>query len=143
MSESPIFNALRAKRAELAGQVQELERQASRARARLSHIDETIKMFSPETDPESIKPKRTFYRSRYFGRGEFARLCLDALRSADGPLTTAEIVASVRQSKELPESVVPNLSEKTLAYLRTKQRAGAVTKTGTTQGTRWALADNG
>lgn len=98
-------------------------------------------MFSPDTDPESIKPKRKFYRSRYFSRGEFARLVLDALRKTDRPLTTAEIVASVLKVKGLPESVTPNLTDKMLAYLRTKLATASVVKTGITQGARWTLAD--
>ena len=52
-------------------------------------------------DSEAIPPKRTYRRARYFSRGEFARLCLDALRKADGPLTTAVIVAGVK-AKSLP-----------------------------------------
>jgi hypothetical protein len=137
-----ILFALRSKRAEIASHIQNLDRKASRWRTRLASIDDTIRLFSPETDPEEIKPKRPFYRSRYFGRGEFARLCLDALRKADKPLTTAEIVASVIAAKGLPDSVVPNLKDKALTYLRTKLTTNSVIKTGTTQGTRWALVQD-
>jgi hypothetical protein len=70
--------------------------------------------------PEAIPPKRTYRRARYFSRGEFARLCLDALRRADRPLMTAEIVASVITAKGLPDNLAQALTEKTLAYLRTK-----------------------
>jgi hypothetical protein len=81
---------------------------------------------------------RTYRRARYFSRGEFARLCLDALRRADRPLTTAEIGASVIKAKGLPDNPAQSLTEKTLAYLRTKLATASVVKTGKTQGARWA-----
>src|SRR5258707_9143745 len=99
MTETHVVSALRKKRSEVAGHVHDLEKKVATWRARLAHIDETIKIFSPEIDPEAIPPKRTYRRARYFSRGEFARLCVDALRRADGPLTTAEIVASVIRAK--------------------------------------------
>jgi hypothetical protein len=140
MSETHVVSALRKKRAEVAGHVHDLEKKVKTYRARLAHIDETIKIFSPDTDPEAIPPKRTYRRARYFSRGEFARLCMDELRKAAGPLTTAEIVAGVIAAKGLPEALAANLPEKTLAYLRTKLATASVVKTGVTQGARWTLA---
>jgi hypothetical protein len=139
-AETHVVSALRKKRAEVAGHVHDLEKRVTTWRARLAHIDETIKIFSPETDPEAIPPKRTYHRARYFSGGEFARLCVDTLRRADGPLTTAEIVASVIKAKGLPDNLAQALTEKTLAYLRTKLATASVVKTGKTQGARWALS---
>src|SRR5271155_4881554 len=101
MSETHVVSALRKKRAEVAGHVHDLEKKVKTWRAKLAHIDETIRLFSPETDPETIPAKRAYRRARYFSRGEFARLCLDALRKADRPLSTAEILASVIKAKGL------------------------------------------
>jgi len=140
MSETHVVSALRNKRAEVAGHIHDLEKKVRVWRARLAHIDETLRIFSPETDPEAIPAKRTYRRARYFSRGEFARLCSDALRKADGPVTTAEIVASVLSTKGLPNSLAPILTEKALAYLRTKLATSSVVKTGATQGARWSLA---
>lgn len=143
MTETHVVSALKKKRSEVAGHVHDLEKKVKTWRARLAHIDETIKIFSPNTDPEAIPPKRTYRRARYFSRGEFARLCLDALRRADRPLTTAEIVASVIKAKGLPDSLAQPLTEKTLAYLRTKLATASVVKTGKTQGARWVLSHDG
>jgi hypothetical protein len=133
-----VVSALLAKRAEIAGHVEHLEKKASRWRARLASIDDAIKIFSPETDPEAIQPKRAYRSSRYFSRGEFAQLCLTTLRKATGPLTTAQILTSIIAAKGLPEASNA-LTEKTLAYLRGKQAAGLVRKAGTTQGVTWQL----
>jgi hypothetical protein len=62
---------------------------------------------------------------------------LDALRRADGPLTTVEIVASIIKAKGLPDNLAQTLTEKTLAYPWTKLATGSVIKTGRTQGARW------
>jgi hypothetical protein len=139
MSETHVVSALRKKRAEVAGHVHDLEKKVKAWRAKLSHIDETIRLFSPETDPEAIPAKRAYRRARYFSRGEFARLCVDALRRAEMPLTTAEIVASIVKAKGLHPSLAADLTEKTLAYLRTRLKTASVIKTGVTQGARWML----
>jgi hypothetical protein len=101
MSEPHVVNALRSKRAEIAGYIHDLERRVRTWRARLVHIDAAIKIFSPETDPEAIPPRRTYRRSGYFRAGEFARLCLEALRKANGPTSTAAIVTAIMTAKGL------------------------------------------
>src|SRR5271169_7160352 len=103
MAETHVISALRAKRAEVSGYIHDLEKKVKTWRARLAHIDATIKIFSPETDPEAIPPRRTYRRSNYFKKGEFACLCLDELRKANGkPITTAELVTSILEGKALP-----------------------------------------
>ncbi len=84
MAEQHVVSQLRAKRAEIGGYLHDLEKKIKVWRARLAHIDATIKIFSPETDPEAIPARRTYRRSGYFQHGELARLCLDELRKADG-----------------------------------------------------------
>ena len=76
MAETHVISALRAKRAEVSGYIHDLEKKVKTWRARLAHIDATIKIFSPEIDPEAIPPRRTYRRSDYFKKGEFARLVL-------------------------------------------------------------------
>jgi hypothetical protein len=129
------------KRAEIQGYIQDLEMKARRWRSRLAHIDATLTIFSPNTDPDAIQPKRAYRRSKYFRGGEFARLCLDVLRDASGPMTTAEIIAGVLNAKGLPDdpALVADLTEKALASLREKQKAGVVIKSGATIGAKWQL----
>ena len=145
MSESHVVSALRAKRAEVSGYVHDLEKRVKTWRARLSHIDEAIKIFSPDTDPEAIPPRRTYRRSRYFMRGEFARLCQAELRKADGvPLTTAAIVGQILSAKQMPDdpALIASLNEKALAYLRDKRKDGSIVKIGVSRNAQWALASS-
>jgi hypothetical protein len=140
---STLVAALRTKRAEISAHIHDLEKKITTWRARLAHIDASIKIFSPETDPEAIPPKRTYRRSGYFRKGEFARLCLDALRkTAGGPVTTAQIVISVLENKGLPHepALLASLNEKALAYLRQQRKNGGVIKIGTSRDACWKLA---
>jgi hypothetical protein len=68
MTEKVVL-ALMAKRAEIQGYIQDLEMKARRWRARLAHIDATLTIFSPGTDPDAIQPKRRYRRSQYFRGG--------------------------------------------------------------------------
>jgi hypothetical protein len=144
MAETHVISALRAKRAEVSGYIHDLEKKVKTWRARLAHIDATIKIFSPGIDPEAIPPRRTYRRSSYFKKCEFARLCLDELRKAgDQPITTAVIVAGIIRAKGLPDdpALAVVLTERVLSYLRAKRKAGAVIKTGTSRDAKWTLAD--
>jgi hypothetical protein len=54
-------------------------------------IDGVLRLFQPDRDPGEIKPKRTYARrTRYFARNELSRLCMDALRVANGALLTTD-----------------------------------------------------
>src|SRR5271169_2823126 len=142
MAETHVISALRAKRAEVSGYIHDLEKKVKTWRARLAHIDATIKIFSPETDPDAIPPHRTYRRSNYFKKGEFARLCLDELRKADGqPITTAAIVAGIIRAKGLPDdpALAVVLTERVLSYLRVKRKTGTVTKIGTSRDAKWVF----
>ena len=140
MTEKVVL-ALMAKRAEIQGYIQDLETKARRWRTRLAHIDATLTIFSPDTDPEAIQPKRRYRRSQYFRGGEFSRLCLDVLREARTPISTAEVIAGVLKAKGLPDdpALVADLTEKALASLREKQKAGTIIKSGATIGAKWRL----
>jgi hypothetical protein len=144
MAESHVISALRAKRAEVSGYVHDLEKKVRTWRSRLAHIDASIKIFSPETDPDAIPMRRTYRRSGYFKKGEMARLCLDELRKADGkPITTAAIVTAILGCKDLPNdpALSASLNERVLVYLREQKKRGAVTKNGTSRDAQWMLAN--
>jgi hypothetical protein len=144
MTETHVISAPRAKRAEISGYIHDLEKRVKTWRARLAHIDASIKIFSPETDQEAIPPRRTYRRSGYFKKGKMARLCLDELCKADGqPITVPAIVATILRLNGLPKddpALTASLNERVLTYLRWQRRCGAVIKTGTTTDAKWTLA---
>src|ERR1700731_379842 len=89
------------RRAEISGHIHDLEKRVARQRTNLANLDATIKLFSPGMNPDAVPPKRAYRRTRYFARNELSRLTQDALRTASGPLTSAEIAAAIMQAKEM------------------------------------------
>jgi hypothetical protein len=77
MAETHVVSALLAKRAEISGYIHELEKKIGRLRPSLLHIDASLLLFSPGTDPDAILPKRPYRRTRYFAARELSRRCLD------------------------------------------------------------------
>jgi hypothetical protein len=114
MTGKHVVSALRLKRAEISGHIHDLEKRIARQRANLANLDATIKLFSPGTNPDAIPPKRAYRRTRYFAAGELSRLCLDALRKADGkPIAAGEIAKAAISEKGLPaERRIPRLTDR-------------------------------
>jgi hypothetical protein len=142
MTGTHVVSALRAKRAEISGHIHDLEKRIARQRANLANLDATIKLFSPGTNPDAIPPKRPYRRTRYFAHNELSRLTQDALRTASGPLTSAEIAAAVMQAKGMPSSDVAFkeiVAGRALTVLRRLAKHGAAVKSGSSRNAQWAL----
>ena len=137
MADPHVISALREKRA----LIEKLERKLERHRADLTHIDGVLRLFQPERDPEEIRPKRSYAkRTRYFARNELARLCMDALRSAPGLITTDEIGAQVIAAKgfEAADNTLrAAIRDQLLTVLRAARRRGTVEQIGLGRGLRW------
>src|SRR6202035_3407557 len=143
MTNSHVVSALRLKRAEISGHIHDLEKRIARQRANLANLDATIKLFSPDISPDSIPPKRAYRRTRYFARNKLSRLTQDALRTASGPLTSAEIAAAVMQAKGMPPddaAFKEIVAARALTVLRHLAKRGAVAKPGTSRNAKWVLA---
>jgi hypothetical protein len=89
-SHDHVVSGLIEKRRELAGIIDNLQRQLDQHRADLTHIDGALCVLAADLDPESIRPKRVYRRNRYFARNELSRLCLGALRTAAGELLSTD-----------------------------------------------------
>jgi hypothetical protein len=143
MTNSHVISALRLKRAEISGHIHDLEKRIARQRASLANLDATIKLFSPGTDPDAIPPKRVYRRTRYFARNELSRLTQDALRTASGALTAAEIAATVMQAKSMPAddaAFKEIVAARALTVLRRLAKRGTAVKSGASRNAQWALA---
>ena len=146
MTEKHVVSALRAKRAEISGHIHDLEKRIARQRANLANLDATIKLFSPGTNPDAILPKRAYRRTRYFAHNELSRLTQDALRTASGPLTAAEIAAAAMQAKGMPSgdaAFKEIVAERALTVLRRLVKRGTVIKHGISRNAKWVLAGSG
>ena len=88
-----VVAGLIGKRRELAGIIDELQRQLDQHRADLTHIDGALRVLAIDLDPQTIRPKRAYRRNRYFARNELSRLCLGVLRTAAGELLRTDDIA--------------------------------------------------
>jgi hypothetical protein len=91
MRSTYALNALREKRARLAGEIEALERKAAIQRHTLCQVDAAILLFDPNADPSAIRSIRPRHKCLLFRHGEQMRLCLSALREAKGPITARRV----------------------------------------------------
>ena len=102
MAELHVIDALRNKRAELAGVLRQLEQQLVQQRADLAHVDATMRLFDPDIRPNDIRPKQPRARNAWFRQGECLRLIYDELREATQPVTTRELAERIMRVKAIP-----------------------------------------
>jgi hypothetical protein len=101
MAEPHVVAALKDKRAELSGNIADLEKRIGQHRADLLHVDGVLRLFAPEFEPATILPKAVRRPNSWFKPGELARLVLDVLRTASAALTVREITMQIMERRGL------------------------------------------
>src|SRR5277367_2353577 len=79
MAEPHVISALRAKRAELSGDLIAAQKRLEKIRDDLDAVDRTLRVFDPRQHPEKIRPIVKRKGDRMFGYGECTRAILNAL----------------------------------------------------------------
>lgn len=134
------LSALRNKRATIASEIVQLERQLRHRRESLGHVDATLRLLDPSIEPGAIPNKRPVKNITLFRQGELGRLILDALRTAEGkPLSTAAIVTAVLAAGGHGESARPSVAPRVRGNLAYLERRKKVRKTGSADGAKWIL----
>ena len=127
MANEHVLSGLIAKRAELSGQVETIQREMRELVLAIDHIDAAIRLFDPNADLDDIKPKMPPRHSAF--RGEVARIVLNTLRKADKPLPVSEITLHVLAGRGLNADDKPFtrvLSKRVGACLRNLRRKGLI-----------------
>jgi hypothetical protein len=99
------INALIRKRAEIAGQIENLQGQLKKAVLDLDNVEATLRLFAPTIDMAAIGPRRVPTAHHAF-RGEVSRIVLETLRTATAPLVTDTIAERVMVKRRLDTSDV-------------------------------------
>lgn len=133
------LSALRNRRASIASEIVQLERQLRHLKEALRHVDYTLKLLDPEADPEAIPNKRPVRRVKLFRQGELGRMILGALRNAGSELPTAAIVEAVLAVGGHGEGARRALAPRVRGNLAYQERRGMVVKSGSGKGARWHL----
>jgi hypothetical protein len=143
---SRVVAGVIAKRRELTGIIAELERQLAQHRADLTHIDGVLRVLASDFDPETIKPKRIYRRSRYFAYNELSRLCLAALRTAEGkPLSIDDLAIQVMTAKgfNLADAILrASIRDRIGPIIKRLHRQGIVAIVGAGRWAKWRRADD-
>ena len=126
MGEPHVISALRDKRAELSGLIRDLEKKIGQHRADLLHLDATMRLFDPESQPETIRPRRQRVRNSWFDHGECARLVCDILRDAPAPMATADIADRLIEDKGIPAAAEHSRALVRKTVLGSLNRAGEI-----------------
>ncbi len=133
--------AIRERRAELSGEITSLESRLRHLRCSLVHVDATLRLFAPDADPEEIRAKKPYRRTKLFGAGKLNRLILGALRRGARPMTTAEVVDSIIAELGYGEDAKAGMRNRVRANLQYLSRVrGSVVKAGERAGATWGLA---
>lgn len=134
------ITALKDKRASLAGEIAQLKNRLAWAESQLRHVDATLSLFDPKADPDAIPAKRPLKRVKLFRQGELNRLILDALRTADGPQRTQDVVSALMIALGHDENARTALAPRVRANLQYLMRKGEVAQIGAGRDARWAVA---
>lgn len=146
MAESHVVSGLVAKRAELAGEVQDHRLALDRLGKELGHLDATIRLFTPDYDLAGIGARKRRRAQPWFGPGECQRLVLEVLRDAPGPLSDPLVTAAVVARKGLQDrpEIRGALYKTVLAVLRRLAGKGVARAVGLANGARaWERALGG
>jgi hypothetical protein len=143
MADSIVVSGLVAKHREIAGWIDHHRKEIERLGADLTHLDATLKLFSPDLDLRSLKPKAHRQRNVVFRSGEVPRFILDALREAGRPLAghaLAERAVALKGLDSTPETLRAVQKSLTTA-LKTIAGKGTITE-GPMQGQArtWRIA---
>src|SRR4051794_1586260 len=119
------------KRAELAGEIIQLEKRARELRADLAHVEATIRILRPGEELPKIVPRRVEYRPRYFKRGALAKLILDYMREhAAEAVAVADMMALIAEGRTLNLAEYQRVAVGVYEALRRAEKRRLVERTG-------------
>lgn len=128
--------------ADLGGQIKANQAEAVRLADAMKHVEAVIKLYDPDYSVRSISIRRRVQGNPWFRRGTMFRYALDALRTAAGPLTVAELIKAVMAARKITDATT-----KQRKALEAALRSCLETNTGKTvqrfgEGVpkRWAIA---
>ena len=130
MKNEHVLSGLIAKRAELSGKIEMMQREMRELVATIGHIDAAIRVFDPAAEIDDIQPKLP-PRFQAF-KGEVSRLVLNSLRKAEKPLPVSDLTLLVAAGRGINPDDKPFmrvLSRRVGACLRNLRKKGLVMMT--------------
>lgn len=119
--------ALRKKRAEIAGDIAQLQVQVRQRRRDLKRVDDILRILAPASDPTAIPARRRPSRHiNVFRQGQLNTLILGVLKASAGkPMTNLEVLGALMRQIGAPPAARESLRRRVngnLHYLRDTNR---------------------
>jgi hypothetical protein len=133
MENEHILSGLIRKRSELVGEIDHLTSVVQQKMIELDHLDATIRIFQPDIDLETIKPKTVPPRHQALP-GEMIRGVLTVLRESRKPVTSMEVTLTLMAQRGLnsaDKGLVRIISKRVVACLRHGRGKGILRSTET------------
>ena len=101
MADAHVITALRAKRAELSGEVKRAEAQIALLQAQITGLDSALRTFDPDQRPSTIRAKMKRRTESAFKGGQLLAAVVGVLRAAGKPMPVRDIAMAVAASREM------------------------------------------
>jgi hypothetical protein len=102
-----------------------------------------LRVLATDLDPETIRPKRTYRRNRYFARNELSRLYLGVLRTAAGELLSTDDIAGrviVAKGFDAGDAILrAAIRDQVGSIVKRLHRNGAIAHVGAGRSSTWKL----
>lgn len=124
MENEHTINALIRKRAEIAGQIEDLQQRLRAAVVALDNVEATLRLFAPDIDLTQHGERKVPVAHHAF-RGEVTRIILETLRNATRPMTTTEVTERIMTERNLARNdaaLFRTMSRRANAALRHMER---------------------
>lgn len=131
--------SLRAKRAELDGEIAQLRLQLAHSRRDLAKVDDILRILAPASDPAQIPPRKAIKYLNVFRQGELGRIIIAVLRAQGAPMTNLEIADTILQRGGFDRHLWIAIRRRTRANLAYLESQGRVSKVGRGLSATWAL----
>ena len=100
MTDTHVVSGLKAKRIQIASQIESLQGQIGNAVIALDHVEASLRLFDPDVDLAALAPRKVA-QVLYDHRGDTGRIILETLRTSMRPITTAQICEAVMKARNL------------------------------------------
>jgi hypothetical protein len=130
------ISALKRRRTEIDGELEACRQRLDNLTEAIVHLDGSLALLDPTYDPASVRPKRLYRRAKLFGGKKLTSLILDALRRAERPLTTQEVVGAIADGN----AGAPNARKRIRMALRYLAKRGAIVRGGERRAATWRIA---
>lgn len=133
------LSALKKKRAAIASEIIQLERQVRHRKDMLAHVDATLRILDPSIQVDAIPNKRIVKNVNIFRQGELGQLLRNTMRVLDRPATTPEIVDYIIKTGGHGKEARAAIRQRVRSNLSYLARRGKVAKEGEQREARWRL----